>query len=726
MVPALAAVLGAIARAVHGERGRDDVRIGTVTLRPHQHEALRSARAAIAEFGGALLADDPGLGKTYVALALASERPATTVVAPSALREMWRDAAARAQVAVSFVSFEALSRREPPQQHARVLGRLVVVDEAHHAGNPAAARYPRLARLTAGADVLLLSATPVRNRRAELDALLGLFLGSRAASLDDASRSRCTIRRGSGNSRLPDIDGPHWHSVPTHVDVARAIARLPPPLPALDGRAARALLAMTLARCWASSVAALDASLRRRLQRGSALDAVLEAGRMPTRAELRTWVVGDDAVQLAFPLFASFADTDAPRLQRILHKHLASVRRLREGIAPYRDRDARARAAMLARIRAAHPAARVVAFTAHAVTAEAIYRSLRAEPGVVLLTARGARSASGARPRGDVLRALGPAAPAREDGTIDDISLVLATDLLSEGVNLQGASVIVHLDVPWTPAGLDQRVGRVARLGSSHTRVHVYGLSAPAAAERLLEIARRHACKRAEGLAATAPARDVERLRELVAPWRSGESSRTSGVASVRGRVRGGVAVVRIGSRTQLLAMSKRKRRRWAISEDPCMVRACLEAAGHTSIAPDAAETACVRGALGRWLARRHARDLSGAWGGVPSAARRRVLERLDTLLARSAPDARALLRPRVSRARALVAASASAGGELELDVLSRREDMPAEDWLDDLVWRLAGPAGSSASVEAAAAHEADERPVVAWLLMISPRIPRR
>ena len=51
--------------------------------------------------------------------------------------------------------------------------------------------------------------------------------------------------------------------------------------------------------------------------------------------------------------------------------------------------------------------------------------------------------------------------------------------------------MIVHLDLPWNPARLDQRVGRALRLGSRHETVTVYAIAPPAAAERLIQIERR-------------------------------------------------------------------------------------------------------------------------------------------------------------------------------------------------------------------------------------------
>ncbi|HEV2753122.1 MAG TPA: helicase-related protein, partial [Solirubrobacteraceae bacterium] len=43
-----------------------------------------------------------------------------------------------------------------------------------------------------------------------------------------------------------------------------------------------------------------------------------------------------------------------------------------------------------------------------------------------------------------------------------------------EGHNLQVASVICHLDMPWVQTGLEQRVGRAARPGSKHGYVQTY------------------------------------------------------------------------------------------------------------------------------------------------------------------------------------------------------------------------------------------------------------
>ncbi|HEV8411575.1 MAG TPA: helicase-related protein [Gemmatimonadaceae bacterium] len=686
MVSALARVLDAIACAALGDDGGGKITIGAITLRPHQRDALVRVRVSIEHVGGALLADEPGLGKTFVARALAHEYGGALVVAPAALRAMWRDAAAKARVGISFVSFESLSRADI---HADANVRLVIVDEAHHACNPSAARYARLARLTAYRHVLLLSATPVRNRSAELAALLALFIGPRARLMGDVERAQCTVRRHGDAALLPAIDGPHWHRMRTLSRLDSMIAQLPPALPALDGRAATALIAMTLARSWASSLAAFDSALRRRVLRGAALTAILDEGRVPTRDELRAWVLADDSMQLAFPVLVAHQDPDAERFRSVLDAHLAAIRAIRERIQPAIQGDSDARAQLLLDLRAAHPVARIVAFTSYAETAESVYRSLRRYPGVALLTSRGARTAGGARPRGDIISAL--SASSRRPAH-DEISLVITTDLLSEGVNLQGASVVVHLDVPWTPAGLDQRVGRVARMGSPHTRVHVHRIATPASAERLLRLDRRFHRKRLAHIDATSAPDAAEKLRALVRPWQIGTVTAVPKLARaevrpdvqnpehppcltacVRASRDGLIAVIGSGAEARLLCASFRAGR-WNLSDAPYRLIAMAQ-----SILGDAAETTSefqcgAHGAVRRWLAHRSARGMTGALS-APSRARRMLLAHIDAHSQRAAAHSRAALSHRIEKVRELIDQAISVGAEQTLASLACRTD---------------------------------------------------
>lgn len=55
----------------------------------------------------------------------------------------------------------------------------------------------------------------------------------------------------------------------------------------------------------------------------------------------------------------------------------------------------------------------------------------------------------------------------------EEISLLVATDVLSEGVNLQAGQIVINYDFHWNPTRLIQRAGRVDRIGSKHETINI-------------------------------------------------------------------------------------------------------------------------------------------------------------------------------------------------------------------------------------------------------------
>ncbi|MBX9721392.1 MAG: DUF3883 domain-containing protein, partial [Candidatus Obscuribacterales bacterium] len=56
--------------------------------------------------------------------------------------------------------------------------------------------------------------------------------------------------------------------------------------------------------------------------------------------------------------------------------------------------------------------------------------------------------------------------------------IMLATDAAGEGLNMQFAWVMVNYDIPWNPARLEQRMGRLHRFGQMHDEVRIFNLVA--------------------------------------------------------------------------------------------------------------------------------------------------------------------------------------------------------------------------------------------------------
>lgn len=57
-----------------------------------------------------------------------------------------------------------------------------------------------------------------------------------------------------------------------------------------------------------------------------------------------------------------------------------------------------------------------------------------------------------------------------------DVRLVCATDAACEGLNLQRLGAQVNVDLPWNPSRLEQRKGRVQRIGQVRDDVHILSL----------------------------------------------------------------------------------------------------------------------------------------------------------------------------------------------------------------------------------------------------------
>ncbi|MDQ0241391.1 helicase-related protein [Arthrobacter bambusae] len=125
-----------------------------------------------------------------------------------------------------------------------------------------------------------------------------------------------------------------------------------------------------------------------------------------------------------------------------------------------------------------HQGEKVLVFTEYKDTADYIARSLH-EAGIQNV---GLATGDTGNP-GAVARRFSPAsnklpgAESREALLADPIDVLIATDVLSEGQNLQDSHVVVNYDLPWAIIRLIQRAGRVDRIGQQSSTVYVYLIS---------------------------------------------------------------------------------------------------------------------------------------------------------------------------------------------------------------------------------------------------------
>ena len=558
-----------------------------IHLTSFQTDGLWRARRILAERGGVLIADEVGLGKTFLAGELIREaaidrRQRVLVVTPAMLRDgPWRAFQSAHNLPMELVSYEDLAAdanlNPNGTRHKLAAGpndyAMVVVDEAQNLRNPSTQRAEALRRLLQGSppkQLVLLSATPVNNSLWDLYYVLNYFLRNDAAFADVGIRSLRDHFAAAMAQNPDDLSPEHLFEVLDAVavrrtrsfvkqyypnDTVRIAGReqrivFPTPrvcrvvydidavLPGFFDRIEKALdgaggpgnpEVLTLARYapsrhrhdktvdtyetqlagllrsgmlkrFESSPHAFALTCERMAASQDAFLSLLDAGRVATGDALADWVAtdSDDIEEVDLYLTAHARVTEDAVDYKIdeLRRHVERDRNLLRdfaGTARSVGQDDDPNLAVLVDelaaiaadaaaegigITATRDRRKVLIFSYYADTVDWIHQHLLevASHDERLAAYRG-RIASlsgttGTESKEAVVWGFAPRttdAPAGRDE--DRYDIIVTTDVLAEGVNLQQARHIINYDLPWNPMRLVQRHGRIDRIGSTHSEV---------------------------------------------------------------------------------------------------------------------------------------------------------------------------------------------------------------------------------------------------------------
>ena len=561
-----------------------------------QSDGVWRAKRILARRNGVIVADEVGLGKTFIAGELIYEATVTRrqkvlVITPATLRDStWgpflRDKNLRADV----VSYEQLvgdldiaGRVDAALQHPDEYA-MVVVDEAHALRNAATLRADAIRELLTGQapkDLVLLTATPVNNSLYDLYTLISYFIPNDAAFAGAGVPSLKGYFDRAMAMNPDDLSPEHLFDVIDQVAVRRTRRfvkhyyvgdkvvingveqeiRFPTPrvrrmdydldaaLPGMfdmlatalgahvletrgDGEAVlldapgevlslaryvpsrfrvgtdaeeqyeqqnAGLLRSILLKRFESSAYAFRRTVEKMITSHDQFVSALDAGRVLTGDALREWSSSDvDDMDEFLGAYAGDADNirdandyrvDELRSAVIADRDL--LHRLHDSVQILAwDKDPKlvALTDALASIAADADAEgitdqqvrdkrKVIIFSYYADTVEHLATQVRAAVEADdRLAAYRDRIATAAGPdkhgRAQTLAGFAPRTAGGEHAE-DLYDLLIATDVLSEGVNLQQARHIVNYDLPWNPMRLVQRHGRIDRIGSEHTEVFI-------------------------------------------------------------------------------------------------------------------------------------------------------------------------------------------------------------------------------------------------------------
>lgn len=132
-----------------------------------------------------------------------------------------------------------------------------------------------------------------------------------------------------------------------------------------------------------------------------------------------------------------------------------------------------------------HPTSKVLIFSQFADTAHYL-----AQQAVIRKVENVAVATGGCENPTDLAWRFSPESN-HKGGTItddDEIRILIATDVLSEGQNLQDCAIIVNYDIPWAIIRLIQRAGRVDRIGQKAARILCYTFMPADGVNRLIQL----------------------------------------------------------------------------------------------------------------------------------------------------------------------------------------------------------------------------------------------
>ena len=112
-----------------------------------------------------------------------------------------------------------------------------------------------------------------------------------------------------------------------------------------------------------------------------------------------------------------------------------------------------------------NPGEKMIVFTTYRATAGYLVDRLNAEelPSTLIWGNRDARSTT----KQEVIEAFRDSRSLR---------ILVSTEVAAEGVDLQFCKVLVNYDLPWNPARIEQRIGRIDRIGQKAEIIHVWNL----------------------------------------------------------------------------------------------------------------------------------------------------------------------------------------------------------------------------------------------------------
>lgn len=517
-----------------------------------QKDAVIDAYRRLKKFNGVFISDVPGLGKTYIGSALLAhletEGKTAIVIVPPRLVETWREVltefgATKAKVFSSGKLEEILDNEKYLRRE------VVLVDESHHFRNPDTQKYRDLLKICDGKQVILLSATPQNLSIWDIYWQLKLFTPYEAnhnfriypielkkyfeacerggANIEDLitqlfiRRTRSDVKEYYPDEKIifPKRRGPYRidYSIDEVYEggLYQKLKKLINELTYARYNLGKYVKAVEfdsdelqrLNVAWSNLQRLVKTNLYRRLE--SSVEAFRDS--LATHLKIhngfrdilinenKIWIGDLDKLEEIIQKLKNDEEVEWEEKENFYEAEKFNVDELKDDL----ERDIKIFEEMEKLVKDIKPedddklqklietlsrepirGKKVIIFSSFESTVRYIFENIKDKFEKVDFIVGGKEVLT-------KIRKFSPKANKAKLNQEEEIQILVATEVMSEGLNLQDGQVIINYELHWNPVRIIQRIGRIDRIGSEHDEIFVYNFFPEISVEKEIGVERK-------------------------------------------------------------------------------------------------------------------------------------------------------------------------------------------------------------------------------------------
>lgn len=508
-------------------------------LTEFQAFAVNRAIGILNKYNGVIIADSVGLGKTYVAKGILryfeSLSKNTLIICPASLKNMWINESKDLNIKISIITQESIGLNGI---NFRLLNEVqaIIIDEAHNFRNENAGRFKELIKVTMGKKVVELTATPINNSIFDLYNIMTLFIkedefkdkfgvtklrdlfNNYSQEKDKVEnilseimirRSRSFIRKKYGKDNKLIVNGRNI-KFPTRIidnisysianvyrgnlyeDISERLQNLNLPVISQEKLSSKqialiiGLIRKMFLKRLESSILAFKESIKKQVKYCEILLDAIDNGYLICKKHIMNDNI-DDFYQLDM-----FNKIDIAEYEGNLEELINNIKSdyndfiyiLKKIDKISEEEDAKLQT-LVKELKGKLNGKKVIIFTEFKDTAKYIYKYIKDNVQYEVAELDSANKTNKIK----IVNRFAPIANNYElSNKEQEIDILISTDVLSEGQNLQDCNILINYDLSWNPVRIIQREGRIDRITTEFDKIFIYNFMPEDKLENLLNL----------------------------------------------------------------------------------------------------------------------------------------------------------------------------------------------------------------------------------------------